>query len=330
MFHAPDFFKRVASAAICLGVLLAGSAFGADYARNDWCNFKSSSTSLGDTRFVIHKLDINSGRLEVSCMKGKQDLGRFTFTFVPPPLTWSAGEKFDLAVSLCEHSASAGEQSAINPRVELVIRPGDAFLTEGFPVSRHPLEVSLTDLRAAAGKGGNEPLSQKVRAVIRGANEPNLTCGYIITLPVGGEEHRFQFLYEFAHPGPLARWLISHRETQARKAAAEEAAAANNPLAGKPWRQAELQRYFAEYIANANAAIRAKRGLDWSVDAWGRELGPTTRIPVVPQGSWETPSHFLWEQNPRYEFYPVTIRAYLQERAVSNNAPAVRNASPAP
>lgn len=33
----------------------------------------------------------------------------------------------------------------------------------------------------------------------------------------------------------------------------------------------------------------------------------------MPEGSWDTPSHFLWEQNPRYEFYPVTIRAYLQE-----------------
>jgi len=287
----------------------AGEVKDADFHRQPRPRFSSKSSRGARTRLVLDNIDIGNGSFSAACVSRKEVMYRVDFSWSTPPETLKSDGQMVMVATVSLRDLDAGLHSNLAPRVEIILDPMSAFTVKGFPVETTPWtfdvrdlapDLSITDL--------SEPLSQKLTATLGEIRGSSLKCGYSVTMPWNNDTHKVKIVYGYSRRRVL-KWCRMSGHADA--ANADETG--NGPL-DKPWRNPGLQRFFARYIADLNIAIRDKRGPEWAVDEWGRELGPPTSAPLRPAGNWENPRHYLWERNAPYDFHPVTIRTYLPEK----------------
>jgi hypothetical protein len=279
------------------------------YKRAKRPSLDSKTLQKGETRVVMDRVDLENGRIGAVCLREDEVLYRVEVTFTVPPRRWEVGESYSLSTTF----RVTGDTGSLDelPQMELRLDPTEAFSVSGFPKSDRPLFFTLGELAAAAGESLDRPLTQRVEVTLSSVERENAEFGYTLLVGKGRDRHEIRLDYPYSR---RSRELFRKKRRIERPAEQAEAGAAASAVPDNPWRAPELQRYFAEYIAELTAGVREKRGSEWVVDGWGRLIGPDTVVPLSPPGDWEHPNHYLWEQNVRYPFYARTIRAYLRDR----------------
>ena len=318
MISAISFAGRPLTCALCI-LLLSVATYADDpgtfYKRSNLPRFKSKSLREGDTHIVLDKLDLKNNSFSATCLRDREILYRFEFSYTSPPRELRIDEQFDLVCGMRRYEAPSEPDPLEKSAVQIILMPEPQFRMDGYPLTKNPLSFSFGELASVSDRKNREdPVTQRLRLTLVSADASTITCGYEVLLGWGVDLREVRIEFSYSRKKGWWKRAASNADIAMDDKNSSTMDNRRPALPGDPWRDEKLQRYFAAYIADLNVTLREKQGPAWVVDAWGRELSPHLVVPIKPDGTWEGPNHYLWGMNVKHDFYPLTIRAYILRR----------------
>jgi hypothetical protein len=286
------------------------------YKKSGRPDFQPATQRGRKTQLIFDKLDFKNNRITTRLQQGDDTLYRLDMSYSEPPRKIRIGENFRLMIDLVSTPAPLAGDLRPAVDVQVLLSPEDQFSSSGHPLGDSPTRFTVGDLdRLTSTNGNGESLRQTVDVITDTAEARSVHCGYKVGVSWADDSHEFRILFRYRRHRDARKQADSEdKEKQNAMKTPDHSVSPVSKVPDRPWRDGTALVYFSEYSANLNQMIRAERGVDWSVDSWGREVGPGTLSVARPAGRWDDHNHYLWAQNQVYDFYSVSIREYVAAR----------------